>query len=106
MKLRALKKLQSRKSRHECWARAYSHFYRVSLLPTPADMLAAITASETAHLFTAETAHKAFVHLRTVPKMTPRQMALHGGITKNGDAFSLENAVKQYKERMGGGVRP
>jgi hypothetical protein len=99
MKLRRLKKLQSNKSVHECWARQYPYFYREPTLPIPADMLAAITAPENAHLFTAEAAHNTFVHLRTVPKMTPRQMALHGELTKSEDAFSLENAVRLYKKR-------
>jgi len=101
MKLRVLKKLQSKKCLHECWARAYPYFHRVPTLPIPLDAYATITAPENAHLFTAQAAHNAFVHLRAVPALTPQQIELHGEIAKSGDAFSLENAVKLYNKGMG-----
>jgi hypothetical protein len=34
--------------------------------------------------------------LRPVPELTAGQVALYGGLTKSGNAFSLENAVKLY----------
>jgi hypothetical protein len=127
MKLRVLKKFQAYKSAHflrevgrgyvkRLWTEAEKYAWLREhypsnergddYIPIPAAMLAAITAPETAHLFTAEAAHNTFVHLRAVPALTPQQIELHGGITKSGDAFSLENAVKLYSKGMGGGVRP
>lgn len=62
-------------------------------------MITAPVKRSTAAFATASTAKEEPQAGRSAPELNARQLAFHGGLTRSGNAFSMEKASKLYSNR-------